>query len=105
MTENFDPVDLVGQEQQAEKKQKDRKLNRDGQIEDFKWLMSDQRGRRFVYRVLEMTGVYRTSFTGNSTTFFNEGMRNVGLMVVNEIHEHCPELYATLIKENSKNAT
>lgn len=105
MTENFDPVDLVGQELQAEKKEKDRKLSRDGQVEDFKWLMSDKRGRRFVWRLLEMTGVYRTSFTGNSTTFFNEGMRNVGLMVVNEIHSNCPELYDTLIKENGNNGT
>ena len=104
MTDNFDPVDLVGQEEAAEKKQKDRKLNRDGQIEDFKWIMSDKRGRRFMWRLLEVTGVYRTSFTGNSTTFFNEGMRNVGLIVMNEIHENCPELYETLIKENSRNA-
>lgn len=105
MTDNFDPVDLVGQEEAAAKRQKDRKLNREGQIEDFKWLMSDKRGRRFVWRMLEVTGVYRTSFTGNSTTFFNEGMRNIGLIVMNEIHEHCPELYETLIKENSNNAT
>lgn len=104
MTDNFDPVDLVGQEEAASKKQKDMKLSRDGQIEDFKWIMADKRGRRFMWRLLEVTGVYRTSFTGNSTTFFNEGMRNVGLIVMNEIHENCPELYETLIKENSRNA-
>jgi hypothetical protein len=101
--ENLDPIDIVGQELRQAEMAQDRRTERNGQIEDFKWLMSDKRGRRFVWRLLEMTGVYRTSFTGNSTTFFNEGQRNIGLMVVNEVHAHCPELYETLIKENSNN--
>lgn len=98
-----DPIDIVGQELRQAEMAKDRRTERNGQIEDFKWLMSDKRGRRFIWRLLEMTGVYRTSFTGNSTTFFNEGQRNIGLMVVNEVHSNCPELYETLIKENSNN--
>jgi hypothetical protein len=101
--DNLDPIDIVGQEKRQAEMAKDRKNLRNGQIEDFKWLMSDKRGRRFIWRLLEMTGVYRTSFTGNSTTFFNEGQRNIGLMVVNEVHSNCPELYETLIKENSNN--
>lgn len=55
-----------------------------------------------MWRVLEMAGVYRSSFTGNSTTFFNEGMRNIGLMLISEIHAVAPEGYAQMLKENKR---
>jgi len=63
------------------------------------WLMGNKRGRRIMWRLLEKTGVYRCSFTGNSTTFFNEGQRNVGLMLTAQIHEHAPDAYALMLKE------
>lgn len=105
MNESFDPIDIVGQSKQAEQSALQRKKEREGQIEDFKWLMGDQRGRRFIWRLLEKAGVYRSSFTGNSSTFFNEGQRNMGLMVIGELHAICPELYVTMIKENSSNGS
>lgn len=66
---------------------------------DWKWQMSSARGRRLVYRLLERTGIYRTSMTGNSYTFFNEGQRNVGLFIQAIITEHCPEEYAKMLVE------
>ena len=44
-------------------------------------LLADDAGRQFVWWLLEQTHVFQTSFTGNSTTFFLEGERNVGLKV------------------------
>lgn len=68
--------------------------------EDLKWLMGHRPGRRIVWRLLDRAGVYRTSFTGNSTTFFNEGARNVGLSLLSEIHEVCPDAYVLMLKES-----
>ena len=79
-------------------------LARQVEANDIKWLMSTKQGRRFVWRLLEKAGVYRTSFTGNSETFFKEGMRNMGLFVVAEIHTHSPDAYVLMLTE-SKAAT
>lgn len=95
-----DPFDLRGQEQAREEAQKLADNEERTEIEDLKWVMSNKRGRRFVWRLMERTGLYRTSFTGNSTTFFNEGQRNIGLFLVSEIHEACPDQYTLMVKEN-----
>jgi hypothetical protein len=73
-------------------------------LDDIKWLMGSRRGRRIVWRLLERTGVFRSSFTGNSETFFREGMRNVGLMLMAQINEACPEQYTQMVQEQRENA-
>lgn len=96
---DFDPTDTKAHEK-AEQDRKDRLgITQRQEADDFKWLMSDPRGRRLVWMLLEMTGVYRSSFTGNSETFFREGERNIGLKLVHKIHSNCPEKYATMTKE------
>lgn len=73
------------------------------QVEDLKWLMAHKPGRRFMWRLLAMAGVYRTSFnTSGSVTAFNEGKRNVGLTYVAEIQEHVPDSYLTMLKEQKE---
>lgn len=69
---------------------------------DTKELMALPAFRRWCWRLLEWTHVFRTSFTGNSQTFFNEGERNVGLRVFGAIQEHAPESYALMAKENQE---
>jgi len=82
-------------------KQKDKNI-RDTEIEDIRLLLSKQWGRRLVWRILEQTGQFRTSFTGNSTTFFNEGARNIGLWLVDEVLSADADQYLSMIKENNK---
>jgi hypothetical protein len=81
--------------------QKDKNI-RDTELEDWRLLLSKQWGRRLVWRILEQSGMYRTSFTGNSTTFFNEGARNIGLWLVDEVLSADTEQYLSMIKENNK---
>ena len=69
---------------------------------DFKWIMSNKRGRRFIWRLLEKAGVFRSSFTGNSETFFREGARNIGLQVLAMVHEHTPESYTLMLSEQKE---
>lgn len=96
----FDPLDLRGQERAKEQSEERTKLALQNEQDDFKWLMSSKRGRRIVWRLLERTGVYRSSFTGNSETFFREGQRNVGLMLMAQINEFSPDQYALMLKES-----
>jgi len=97
--DNYDPVDLVGQEVQAEQAKLLQKHERNKEIDDFNWIMSDARGRRFMWRTLAQTGLYRNPFTGNSQTFFNCGQMNIGQWLMAEIHEHCPDAYMQMVNE------
>lgn len=71
---------------------------------DLEWLMGTQQGRRLVWRLLSMAGVFRLSYAGADThaTAFAEGARNIGLFWLGEIQRLAPGLYGTMTKENSK---
>lgn len=83
----LDPViDLTRQRHERESEDA-RLLRRENELDDIAWLMSEERGRRIMFRLLEMCSVYRSSFTGNSQTFFNEGRRAVGTTLITDITE------------------
>lgn len=97
---NHDPLDLDGQERAQANTDKRRKLAKDTEESDLKWLMGSKRGRRIVWRLLEQSGVFRLSFNTNSMTMaFNEGNRNFGNRALALIHSTCPELYPAMLKE------
>ncbi len=62
--------------------------------------MSDARGRRLVWRLLERAGIYHPTFTGTRHGDFNEGMRNGGLQLIGDLRDHCPELFVQMQAEN-----
>lgn len=86
-----------------ERKQKAEQAEREAQAEtdELLWLMSDKRGRRFVWRLLERAGIYRLSFVQGSfdATAFREGQRNEGLRLMSSLHQHCPERVSEMQKE------
>lgn len=90
-----DPADVAEMKRRA-------KDARAREVADFVALMGTESGRRFVWRLLGKTGLYRSSFTGNSETFFREGERNIGLWVMSEIDALCPESYALMVRENQQ---
>lgn len=69
-------------------------------IEDVKWLMSSPRGRRLAWWLLDKAGVNRTSFNNSGSAMaFNEGQRNIGLMLQAQIIEQSPDAYMTMLNE------
>lgn len=66
----------------------------------LRYVLTDRRGRDWLWSLLEDCRIWSSSFTGDSATFFNEGMRNVGLRVLTEISEAAPEALVTMITEN-----
>ena len=69
-------------------------------LNDIRKVVSLPEGRRIYYYVLEKAGVFRSSFTGNSTTFFNEGARNVGLIMLGDLMEAKPDALNQMMREN-----
>jgi hypothetical protein len=97
-----DPFDLNAQEQAREQADKKAELRQKVEIDDLKWLMSNRRGRRVVYRLLERAGAFRLSFHTNALQMaFNEGGRNQGLATLALLMQHCPELHMEMLKEHS----
>ena len=63
-------------------------------------MMQSKNGRAYIWWLLGECKVFSTSFTGNSTTFFNEGMRQIGLMLLADINRECEDQYLVMCKEN-----
>lgn len=96
----YDPTDTRHQDEARAQVQQRRKLSRDNERDDIKWLMGSKRGRRIMWRQLERAGVFKLSFNTNAMMMaFAEGSRNEGLKMLNLIHEACPEQYHTMVRE------
>ena len=85
--------------EQVKKAGKKDQRTRDRQLDDMRGVMSSLEGRRFMWRWLSECGVFKSSFTGNSQTFFLEGQRNIGLMMLTDINESDPTSYVTMLTE------
>jgi hypothetical protein len=90
-------------EQQAERSRQEqqRAIERD----DLKWVMSNVKGRRFMWRLLGQTGLYKTSYRPDRQphdVLFMEGQRNIGLTLLGELDSTCPERYAEMMEERGK---
>lgn len=101
MTEAPTTYTEEARQQQARDIRKAREYSENLGVDDLKWFLSDKRGRRFMWRLLSETGLFRPSYTGNSETFFREGERNVGLKLLNQILEHCPDKFGMMQQEHT----
>lgn len=90
-----DPAD----QRKAERVQERERDKRDRELEDTRLILSTKEGRRFFWRWISRCHVFETSFTGNNTTFFKEGERNVGIQMLADLNAAAPEQYAVMQKE------
>ena len=68
----------------------------------LKIVMSTPTGREFMWELVAKCGVYQSSFTGNSETFFREGRRDIGLYLTAMLMKDCVDEYALMQKEAVK---
>lgn len=95
----YDPTDTRALEKRdATETEKHRRIEAQ-RVEDFKWLMADKRGRRIMWWLLTITGVFLNPFTGNSETFFRCGKQLIGQTLLADVNLHTPEKYETMVKE------
>jgi hypothetical protein len=92
-----------GDEEEQHEAQRQQENARKTLVEDIRWLMSRPRGRRIVWWLLGKCGVSRTSFNNSGSVMaFNEGQRNIGLMLQAEVLDASPEAYMTMLTEQRK---
>jgi hypothetical protein len=98
---DFDPLDQEALELAQLALKEKQHAERLKEKEDFKWLMSHERGRRVVHRLLERSGVYRSDFIPDTNeSYFRGGDRNAGVRLMAFILEHCPDRYPQMILEH-----
>ncbi len=101
--ETPNPTDLAAVQEAREESAKEEEKRREQERDDFRRVMSDAWGRRFVWRLMREGGVFRSSFSGDALSgAFNEGQRQQGLRLVNEVLEVCPEHWLTMIREQKR---
>jgi hypothetical protein len=62
-------VSRISKEAEQEKRLEAEKLEREVFLNDVRHVLSSVQGRRFVWRILDMAGVYRSSFTATVQHF------------------------------------
>jgi len=89
----------AGDKGQVKKRKKKIDILREQDNEDLRNVLLSPGGRRFIWKLLEECGVYKISFTGNSHTFFNEGKRQIGLRLIEDIFNAAPNAYTEMRME------
>jgi len=95
-------VNKINRDEEQQARINMEKVEREIILNDMRYVLSSVQGRRLIWRILDMAGVYRSSFTGNSTTFFNEGARNIGLRVLSDVMDAKPEAFLLMQNEDKK---
>lgn len=91
--------DLSKKEKEIKEIEETKKIKRLNQGNDLRKVLSSPEGKRTIVRLLKETGYLESSMTGNSNTFFNEGKREIGRFVFEEISEFVPEIAGDIFTE------
>ncbi|WP_431634646.1 hypothetical protein [Enterobacter ludwigii] len=71
--------------------------------DDIKFVMDSEQGRRVVWGLLEKGQVFGTCFNVDpNITAFNEGQRNLALVLLQRVMTHCPDQYLKMAAEASE---
>ena len=90
------------QQQDKEKLDEKRKLKKKKEIEDLKKVLSTEEGKNVLYKIVSRSKFFELSFTGNVSTYFNEGQREVGRQIMNDISQVSPEHLADFVERAFK---
>jgi hypothetical protein len=86
-------------EQAAREAQK--KIAREQELDDIRWLLSNVEGRRIVWRLLEHAGINKMMFDPDpATNSFKQGMQNEGLWLYAEVIKAAPNFWLLMLKEH-----
>lgn len=91
-------------EEVREEQEKAVRLEMELEVNDLKSIMGTKVGRRFVNRIMEESGPFRSAFTSDSqrVTDYRLGQGSIGLRLMDLIYRYCRNLEDLMIAENSK---
>jgi hypothetical protein len=86
--------EVTRREENIRRKQRTKEQNLDLAV---KSVFGNKQGRMVLHHILSFCGIYQSTFTGNSSTFFKEGKREVGLRLIDLVGI---DTYIETLKEN-----
>lgn len=87
---------------------KDAHILRMRDLDDLRWVLSNIKGMRFVWRIWGMCGTFRASYVQKDSTHtaFNEGQRDIGLRLLLDVNQANPKAFSqiqdTILSEEGK---
>ena len=73
------------------------------ELGDIGFLLSVQEGRRFLWRMMKMAGIYEEAGSLEAAFLaYREGRRGLGLSVLGDIMESNPKAFLEMMQEASK---
>lgn len=95
-----DPTDLAGEEEREKESAEEKRVRELQEAADLRWLMRQRPFRRFMWKLLDECGVYRTSFSRDALVMaLLEGRRDVGLTQVADLNRHAPDEFDLMARE------
>ena len=92
-------VQNAADEKQVKKAERKKQSERERHALDIQFLLKTDEGQRVFWKYLSHCKVFEECFTGNSHTFYNEGRRSVGLMILADITKNCPEVWIEMMQK------
>jgi len=77
-------------------------LKRQEELSDLRKILSMPEGIRFFKRFFDEAKMFQSCFTGNSSTYHNEGRRDLGLKFFADCLEASPEKIPELLLRNNQ---
>lgn len=102
--EVHEPHDSQAEEAAAAERAAAERQKRIVEESDFKTIMGNKVGRRFMWRLLSTTGLHANPFIPgrDGQTEFQCGKQNIGQWLMAEIHGLCPDRYHEMVKEHQQ---
>lgn len=98
-----DLPDLEREDAERARRDEQSKDRRSQLVTDLAWVLSTRQGRRFVARLLELSGVERAVFNANGSTMTHaEGRRSIGIELLAELRAQHRDAWLQLLAETSR---
>lgn len=96
-------VKNAADEKQVKEAKRQAKFSREQELDDVRAILSLPAGRRFLWRYLERCGVYKSSYDpSGSRVYFNEGERNIGILLLADITQADPQAYVSMMLDSER---
>lgn len=72
-------------------------------LNSFVQVLTTEAGQNVVWHILSQCGIYDGGFVQGELSYFNQGMREIGLRIIGVMHDADPAMYAKLQLREVKN--
>ncbi len=73
------------------------RTKREQELRDVAQVLAVPAGRRLLRRIMDLSHVFAPVFTGNASTYFNDGKRAVGLALFHDVMQSGPHSFLELM--------